>query len=169
MPRLIERTFNPSVPVVVRRMFVAAGRHWNPGDVFDWPRLAIAQRRVRQLFDNGKLMHPEVAASPLPSAPVVEEPVKRKKRVKAVEEVDTSTTPVPTIEQEMQDEDILAAAQEGLPEAAPEAASDSVQDDLDDLDMIALREIATVEGVPFRVSATAQREAIRDHRKGVQK
>jgi hypothetical protein len=59
MARLIERTFDPAAPLVVRRFFTAAGRHFNPGDDFDWRRLSVDQRRTRLLFEAGKLMHPQ--------------------------------------------------------------------------------------------------------------
>jgi hypothetical protein len=57
MALMPERAFDPSRPVVARRFFVAAGRHFNPGDSFDWTRLAVDQRRVRQMFEAGKLEH----------------------------------------------------------------------------------------------------------------
>jgi hypothetical protein len=147
MARLIERTFDPARPVTVRRFFVAAGRHWQPGDTFDWPRLAIAQRRVKQLFDNGKLMH-ETYATAVP-APVAPPP--------------PPTTPEPSIEQEIEDEDShdnAAASQEPATEPATEP-----QDDLDGLNMVQLREIALAEDAPSRVSREAQREAIREARR----
>lgn len=141
MARLIERAFAPESKVFVRRFFVAGGRHWNPGDPFDWQRLAIAQRRVKQLFDAGKLTHDPV----------------------------TLTPKTPPIAAATEDADILAAAATPATEAAPEpeteAETDTVQDDLTGLDMKALREIAAAENAPSRVSRAAQRQAIRDKRK----
>jgi len=136
MARLIERTFDPTKTVTARRFFVAAGRHFNPGDVFDWRRMAINQRRVRQLFDNGKLMHTD-------SEPVVQAAM-------------PPPTSAPTVEQEVEDMTILAVA------AAPEEP----QDELDDLNMRDLRAIAAAENAPFRVSRAAQRDAIREARRG---
>jgi hypothetical protein len=95
MARLIERSFDPNRPVKVRRFFVAAGRHWEPGRAFPWKNMAIAQRRVKLLFDAGKLLHPET------------------------EEV-FEATPEPTIAQEMQDEDIQhIAVSDEQPAAEP--------------------------------------------------
>ena len=58
--KLTERVFNPGEPVYARRAITANGHKFNPGDVFDWRKMAVNQRRVRQLFDDGKLMHARV-------------------------------------------------------------------------------------------------------------
>jgi hypothetical protein len=142
-----ERTFDPAKPVVARRFFVAAGRHFNPGDVFDWRRSSVDQRRVRLLFDAGKLMHPETPALSIGAKAAV-------------------TTAAPSIAVETQDDDIhhiavTTAAQDDQP-----AATEQVTDELDDLGMKELREIAQAENAPFRVSREAQREAIRENRRG---
>ena len=147
MARLIDRTFNPNEPVVVRRHFVAAGRHFKIGDDFDWKRLAVDQRRVKQLYDVGKLMHRALATAQRPAPEPKPEPV----------------TPAPTIEQEVQDEDIHNAALDAAPD--PEPVDDEPQDDLTDLSMKELRTIAYTEGAPSRVSRKDQREAIREHRR----
>jgi hypothetical protein len=152
MPLAPERFFDPTLPLVVRRFFVAAGRHFNPGDTFDWKRLAVNQRRTRQLFEAGKLMHGP-AAAPLPRAAV-------EKRAEIV-----LPDAAPFIAVEMQDEDahhvaIMAAA---LADEPPAATAED--DGLDVLDMKALREIADVENAPFRVSREAQRQAIRENRR----
>jgi hypothetical protein len=143
MTRLIERAFDPARPVQARRFFVAAGRHFNPGDTFDWKRMAVAQRRVRQLFDAGKLMHGEAVV-----------------------------TPAPTIEQEIEDMDILTTAAAPVDPLPPEGEHDEADtpapppvDDLDGLNMKELRVIAEAEDAPTRVSREAQREAIREHRR----
>lgn len=149
MARLISREFNPTASVYVRRFFVAAGRHWNPGDLFDWPRLSVAQRRVKQLFDAGKLMHQADVDMPAPPA-----------------------TRAPTIETEVQDDTILtdAAAPPAdgpTPPAPPPVPSvDEPEDDLVGLNMKELREIAEREGAPSRVSRESQRDAIRETRRG---
>lgn len=154
MARLISREFHPAVPVYVRRFFVAAGRHWDPGDMFDWQRLAVAQRRVKQLFDAGKLMH----EAPMPESDW------------AGLQARESASSAPSVQTEAEDETILAAASEGtagddLAESLREAAGVEPTDELDELDMKALREIAAAEDAPTRVSREAQREAIRENRK----
>ena len=142
MARLIERAFAPNRPVVARRFFVGAGRHYNPGDAFDWRRLAVSQRRVKALFDAGKLMHVDADIAPEQA----EKP---------------AMTPAPSIEQEVQDQEILAIA------AAPEPATEPANEDgLDDLNMKELRAIADAEGVPYRLSRSDQRGSIREHRRG---
>lgn len=69
MARIPTREFNASVPVVVRRFFVANGRHWDVGAEFNWRQLAVERRRVKQLFDAGKLMHPVEGAMVQPVTP----------------------------------------------------------------------------------------------------
>lgn len=144
MARLISREFNPTTPVHVRRFFVAAGRHWNPGDLFDWPRLSVAQRRVKQLFDAGKLMHANDGgeiAGPGDTALMGEKPSEQTRIAEPA-----STLP---------------------PTAAATAASAATpQDELDDLNMKELRVIAEREGAPSRVSRESQRDAIRETRRG---
>jgi len=54
-----SRTFDPSRPVIVRRKLNANGCKYNPGDAFDWKHMAINPRRVKLMFDAGKLRHPE--------------------------------------------------------------------------------------------------------------
>jgi hypothetical protein len=142
MARHIERAFDPRQPLVTRRFFVAAGRHYNPGDAFDWRRMAVDQRRVKLLFDAGKIMHPNTDGNPV--------------------EPEAQTD-------DMQPVTITAPAADELP-AAPEQVSvepveaTEPQDDLTDLTMKELRAIADAEGAPFRVSREAQRVAIREHR-----
>jgi hypothetical protein len=139
MPLVPERVFDPTKPVVARRFFVAAGRHFNPGDVFDWKRSSVDQRRVRLLFDAGKIMHPE------PTLKV------------------SGTAALP-ISIEVQDDDIHHIAVTAA--AANEQPTAPVEDDgLHDLGMKELRGIAAVENAPFRVSREAQRDAIREARR----
>jgi len=57
MRAFAERIFDPAQPMIVRRPLTAAGRHFKPGDEFDWKRMAVDQRRVRLLFEQGKLRH----------------------------------------------------------------------------------------------------------------
>lgn len=145
MARLIEHTFDPTKPVMARRFFVAAGRHFNPGDVFDWKRSSVDQRRVRMLFDAGKLYHPEPTVTAntqpveTPAAPIVAEEA--------------------PIEAEIHDDNVHHAA------STAEAASTVEDDGLEDLGMKELRAIAVEENAPFRVSREAQRDAIREARR----
>ena len=143
MARLISRPFDPTKPVYARRFFVAAGRHYEPGTLFDWQRLSVSQRRVFLLYEAGKLTHEADANAEAPKA----------------ETPKPAPAPEPKpIEQEVQDEDILAAVME------PEAPAPA--DDLEDLNMKELRAIAEEEGAPYRTSRDAQRQAIREHRDG---
>jgi hypothetical protein len=57
--RIVERNFDPKKPLVARRDFVAAGRHYSVGDAFDWKRLSVAQRRVAQMFESNHVGHPD--------------------------------------------------------------------------------------------------------------
>jgi hypothetical protein len=143
MSRLIERNFDPAKPVLARRFFVAAGRHYNPGDTFDWKRLSVDQRRVKLLFDAGKLLHPDTPfASPAPAS-----------------------ASAPAIAQEMQDEDVHRSAVTATAADEQPAPAEQVDDGLDDLDMKALRAIADAENAPLRVSRDLQRKAIRENRR----
>jgi len=139
MPLVPERVFDPTKPVVARRFFVAAGRHFNPGDAFDWKRSSVDQRRVRLLFDAGKIMHAATTATPEVSV-------------------------APSISIEVQDDDIHHIAVTAT--ASDEQPSAPVEDDgLEELGMKELRGIAAVEDAPFRVSREAQRDAIREARR----
>lgn len=62
MARLITRTFNAATPLVTRRPFVAAGRHFRPGDPFPWRDMPMSERQAGLLFNSGKVMHPEAGA-----------------------------------------------------------------------------------------------------------
>lgn len=153
MAPLPERVFDPARTVYVRRPFVAAGRHLAVGAEFKWRQWALDQRRVRQLFDNGKLMHGTAMDSGL-AAMQAREMVGR-------------ITPVPSVEQEMQDDDIhYVAVTTPAADEPPAPAEQVTGDGLDELGMKELREIAQAEDAPFRVSREAQREAIRENRRG---
>lgn len=140
MARLIERAFDPKRPLVARRHLVAAGRHFKIGDPFDWRRMSVDQRRVRQLFDAGKLMHTDEDA-PAPEAKLAPEPVKAE-AAPAAPPAEVSAPPAP----------------------APEPEDDEPQDDLTGLDIKELRNVAYAEGAPTRRSQAAQRAAIRENR-----
>jgi len=49
------RQFDAHKPLEVRIWFRWAGRDYEPGQPFNWKRNGIDQRRVRQMFDQGKL------------------------------------------------------------------------------------------------------------------
>jgi hypothetical protein len=153
MARIPDRSFNPSVPVYVRRFFVASGRHWEVGTLFDWRRLAVNQRRVRQLFDVGKLMH--LDDMPAPDYEGLQ-----------AREAAAYLKPAAPIAQEARDDDIqhvavtAPAADDGNPASEQEPI-----DDLDGLNMAELRAIADAENAPTRVSRAEQREAIRQTRR----
>lgn len=70
MVRLIERKFDPARLTYARKYFTAAGRKFVPGDAFDWQKMAIAQRRVVQMFDAGKLTHKDKEPTPKITKPV---------------------------------------------------------------------------------------------------
>lgn len=151
MARLISRPFDPTKPVYARRFFVAAGRHYEPGTPFDWQRLSVSQRRVFLLYEAGKLTHEADANAEAPKA----------------ETPKPAPAPEPKpIEQEVQDEDILAAAVGDTGEAMQPVEEPGPVDELDDLNMKELRAIAEEEGAPYRTSRDAQRQAIREHRDG---
>jgi hypothetical protein len=68
--RLVERTFDPKKPLVARRSFTASGRHFGVGDAFDWKHMAVAQRRVLQMFEANLVGHPDDGGGNPPPAPV---------------------------------------------------------------------------------------------------
>ena len=145
MARLISRPFDPTKPVYARRFFVAAGRHYEPGTLFDWQRLSVAQRRVFLLYEAGKLTHEAGTEAPKAETP--------------------KPAPAPKpVEHEVQDEDILAEAVGDTGEAMQPVEEPGPVDELDDLNMKELRAIAEEEGAPYRTSRDAQRTAIREHR-----
>lgn len=53
----MERIFEPNKTIVARRNFIAAGRHYQPGMLFDWRRLSVAPRRVWQMFEAGLIIN----------------------------------------------------------------------------------------------------------------
>ena len=77
MARIPQRTFDAEKPLFARKSFTASGRKFVPGSSFDWRHMAVAQRRVRQMFEAGMLMHEVVepeAKKPKVEAPKVEAP-----------------------------------------------------------------------------------------------
>jgi hypothetical protein len=80
MPRYpLPREFDPRKPVEVRLSFRYAGRDYAPGEPFEWRRAGISMRRVRQMYEAGKLQsagHVDPApepVEPLEQMPVVED------------------------------------------------------------------------------------------------
>jgi len=51
----LPRQFDPKKPLEVRVWFRWAGRDYEPGQPFDWRNKGIPIRRVRQMFDSGKI------------------------------------------------------------------------------------------------------------------
>ena len=79
MARLISREFDPTRPTYARRKFIANGRRYASGDLFDWRQVALSIRKAKQMFDSGHLGHQDKAPAPAPvvepvavAAPVVE-------------------------------------------------------------------------------------------------
>lgn len=67
MARIPERKFDPARPVVARKYFIASGRKYAPGDVFDWRSAMVNPRRAQQMFDAGKITHNDkIQAKPAP-------------------------------------------------------------------------------------------------------
>ena len=151
MPLQPERRFDPARPLFVRRFLVAAGRHLNPGVAFSWHQWALNERRVRQLFDAGKLTHDTPQHADLAGLQA------RDMAASA------PLTPAPTVEQETQDDDIQHVAVTA-PAADTQPAPAVESDGLDELTMAELRQIAAEENAPLRASKIAQRDAIRETR-----
>ena len=62
------KTFDPSKPVYVRRALNANGRKFKPGDLFEWGQMAVNRRRVKLMFEAGKLRHAVEVASSQPKS-----------------------------------------------------------------------------------------------------
>lgn len=137
MARLIDLPYDPARPLVVRRFFVAAGRHFSPGDLFDRRKALVTPRRVRQLFDAGKLVHEDTVLTP------AQQEIQDEAILATAAASTEAETPSPVAEPVM------------LPEP---------EDDLTNLNMKELRAIAEAEDAPTRTSRADQRAAIREHR-----
>lgn len=57
-PMRVLQSFDPNRECIVRRSFRANGRLFEKGQPFPWRRMAVSLRRVKQIFEQGKLMHP---------------------------------------------------------------------------------------------------------------
>jgi hypothetical protein len=142
MARIPERKFDPSKPVYARKAFTANGNKIAGGQKFDWKKLAVAQRRVLQMFEAGYLYHAD-------SKPV---------NVTVEDKTTVKPTPEPV---DVTFKDKI----EELADMGQEWDAEPVGDDLDAIDdMKELRAIADTEGAPYKVSKKDQRQAIRDNR-----
>jgi hypothetical protein len=142
MARIPERKFDPSKPVYARKAFTANGNKVAGGQQFDWKKLAVAQRRVLQMFEAGYLYHAD-------SKPV---------NVTVEDKTTVKPTPEPV---DVTFKDKI----EELADMGQEWDAEPVGDDLDAIDdMKELRAIADAEGAPYKVSKKDQRQAIRDNR-----
>jgi len=142
MARIPERKFDPSKPVYARKAFTANGNKIAGGQQFDWKKLAVAQRRVLQMFEAGYLYHAD------------------NKPVNVTVENKTTVKPTP----EPVDVTFKDKIEE-LADMGQEWDAEPVGDDLDAIDdMKELRAIADAEGAPYKVSKKDQRQAIRDNR-----
>ena len=142
MARIPERKFDPSKPIYARKAFTANGNKIAGGHQFDWKKLAVAQRRVLQMFEAGYLYHAD-------SKPV---------NVTVEDKTTVKPTPEPV---DVTFKDKI----EELADMGQEWDAEPVGDDLDAIDdMKELRAIADAEGAPYKVSKKDQRQAIRDNR-----
>lgn len=57
MSRYQARVFDKNLPVYVRKPIKISGKLLLPGAYFDWKNMAVTDRRVRQMFEAGKLQH----------------------------------------------------------------------------------------------------------------
>ena len=55
MPYPKLRDFDPNTPKIARREFRVAGHQFTPGEPFPWRRMALPIRRVRQMFESGRI------------------------------------------------------------------------------------------------------------------
>jgi hypothetical protein len=157
----VQKEFDPTKPVYARRQFVANGRTYKPGDAFDWKRNAIVVRKVRQLYDAGKVFHGDEIGFDRVQRPadtsthnVLQSPYPKvyKSRPEAV--VNFADSPSETIER------MHSSVADGDPD--PFTVCD---EDLDDIDSLKeLKEIAEREGAKIGRSKEKQREYIRENR-----
>ena len=139
--RLVKETFDPSKKVVVRRPFTGGGRHYRPGDEFVWAHMAVTQRRVRQLYDAGYLYHINGYGD----------------RHSMVKSSTAGSNFSPSAAFPPPAQEVGGSSENG-------SAVEDTQDDLSDLKMSDLREIAKSEGAEIKVSKVDQRAAIRENR-----
>lgn len=133
----LPRQFDPKKPLEVRVWFRWAGRDYEPGQPFDWRSKGISVRRVRQMFDSGK-----VKEAPFDIEDAVDEPVEEP----ADEAPETVEDPADEASETV---DFDLDFSDGLDEIY------SLKD---------LKQIAESEGAPTKRSIKEQRDAIREHR-----
>ena len=73
-----NRDFHTQQLVYCRRPFIANGRRYAVGDVLDWRKLSISQRKITSMFSAGLLQHKSEQSTPKPQ-PDVSEPLKLEK------------------------------------------------------------------------------------------
>ena len=143
MPRILTPLpFNPSAETIARRKFKANGREFAPGEVLPWRQLALSQRRVRQMYDNGMVHQPGATRpAPLPSKVYASPTVDSAAEVATEEDVVGPDTP------------------EAEPvESAPEEPAELVYEDMSIAD---LRTLAIERGLPTRRTRVDMIELLR--------
>lgn len=81
MARLIFREFDASKTAYARRAFIANGHGFKVGDIFDWRRMAVSQRRAKQMFDAGWIKHDTDNDKKAPEPVVIEPEIAVKDKV----------------------------------------------------------------------------------------
>jgi len=81
MARLVFREFDASKPTYARRAFIANGHGFKVGDVFDWRRMAVSQRRAKQMFEAGWIKHDTESDKKAPEPVVIEPEIAVKDKV----------------------------------------------------------------------------------------
>ena len=66
-----NRDFHTQQAVYCRRPFIANGRRYAVGDMLDWRKLSISQRKITSMFSAGLLQHKSEQITP--KAPPVEQ------------------------------------------------------------------------------------------------
>lgn len=135
--RMVDRNFDPKKQLLVRRAFSAAGRTFQAGDDFNWKRLAINMRRVKQMFDAGHLMHTDEDL---------------------VSDDDKETESVDNAQADVQNQ----TDQQGDGGDPLTATPDNSDLDVDSL--VVLQAIATREGAALKSTKAAQRQSIIENR-----
>lgn len=78
---MAKETRQPFTPflgkLIARKWFTFDGKDYFPGDVFPWGRLGVPQRKLRQMYEAGRL-RPEEGTVPQPAKEKKAPPVKEK-------------------------------------------------------------------------------------------
>jgi hypothetical protein len=64
MPNLTRSPFDIKREFVARKAFRTGNRKFTVGQRFPWKRMAVSERRVRQLYEAGWLTYPEEIGPP---------------------------------------------------------------------------------------------------------